>query len=219
LRLPTTATPASHPGQVRAAALLLALAAALAGPAVEASGEAPRAACEGEKDGFPLDRAVKAAYVYNFARFVSWPAESPFTLAPAFTFGVLGDDSFADALEAVVRGKKVGGRSVAVQRFGVAEDVVPCPVLYVGHARPGDLRPLLDRLRGWPVLTVGDAAGFASRGGVISLYSEDDRIRFVVRRSAARAARLGVSSKLLRLSRPEPDRSDPACVVGSEGER
>jgi hypothetical protein len=162
---------------------------------------------------------VKAAYVYNFALFVSWPADSPLVIAPAFTLGVLGDDSLADALEAVVRDKQVAGRHVAVRRFVAVEEVVPCPVLYVGRARSGDLRPLLDRLRGWPVLTVGDAAGFASRGGVIGLYPEDDRIRFEVRRSAARAAGLRVSSKLLRLSRPEPDRPDPACVVSSDGGR
>jgi hypothetical protein len=163
--------------------------------------------------------AVRAAYVYNFARFVTWPSDSPLALAPDFTLGVLGDDPLADALEAVVRGKRLAGRPLAVRRFGAAEDVVPCPVLYVGRVQSGDLRPLLEALRGWPVLTVGDAAGFASRGGVIGLYPEEARIRFEVRRAAAGAAGLRVSSKLLRLSRPEPERPDPACVPRPDGER
>jgi hypothetical protein len=200
------------------AALLLALAAALAA-ATEASGPAPRGVCGAREEGVSLDRAVKAAYVYNFARFVSWPADSPLAVAPAFTLGVLDDEPLADALEAVVRDRQIAGRPVAVRRFVDVEEVVPCPVLYVGRAGSRDLRPLLDRLRGWPVLTVGDTAGFASRGGVIGLYPEDRRIRFEVRPSAARAAGLRVSSKLLRLSRPEPDRLDPACVAGVDGGR
>ncbi len=219
MRVPTKSTATPGPGRARTAALVLALAAALAGPATEASGGAPGGACCGRAESLPLDVAVRAAYVYNFARFVTWPPDSPLALAPDFTLGVLGDDSLADALEAVVRDKRLAGRPLAVRRFGAAEDVVPCPVLYVGRARSGDLRPLLEGLRGWPVLTVGDTAGFASRGGVIGLYPEEDRIRFEVRRTAARAAGLLVSSKLLRLSRPEPERPDPACASFAGEER
>lgn len=191
-------------------AFLFALAAAFAAhPPLAAWGEA------GERDA-ALEQAVKAAYVYNFTRFVSWPDDSPLARAPVFSIGVLGDDSFADAVEATVRDKTVEGRPLAVRRFRIADDVVPCPVLYVARAQSGNLPRLQARLQGWPVLTVGDAEGFASRGGMIGLFLKDGRIRFEVRLAAARAAGLEVSSKLLRLSGPEPRRSGAA---GSGGGR
>jgi hypothetical protein len=154
--------------------------------------------------------------VFNFTRFVSWPAHSSLSNAAAFSIGVLDDEPLAAAVEAAVRGRTLGGRSFVVRRFRTAEDVVPCPVLYVGRRQSGSLARVQAILRGWPVLTVSDAEGFASRGGVIGLFLEDRRIRFEVAAAAARAAGLGVSSKLLRLSRPEPC---PSCTLGSSGER
>jgi hypothetical protein len=162
-----------------------------------------------------LEQAVKAAYVYNFTRFVSWPADSPFARAPAFTIGVMGEDSLADAIEATVRHRRVDGRPFLVRRFHAAESVEPCDLLYVGDAWPGSLHELLEQLQGWPVLTVGDAPGFASRGGVIGLFLGDNRVRFEVSIDAAQAADLQVSSKLLRLSRPAPDRPCVSCAAGS----
>jgi hypothetical protein len=162
-----------------------------------------------------LEQAVKAAYVYNFTKFVSWPAQSPFARAPAFTIGVMGEDSLADAIEATVRDRRADGRPFLVRRFRTAEDVEPCNLLYVGGAWSGSLHQLLEELRGWPVLTVSDAGGFASRGGMIGLFIEDNRFRFEVSIDAALAADLQVSSKLLRLSRPAPDRPCLSCAAGS----
>jgi hypothetical protein len=196
------------------AARLLALVATLV-----ALGAPEAAATSAPEADVPLERAVKAAFVYNFTRFVSWPAESLLARAPVFTIGVLGDDPLADAIEAAVRDREAGGRPFDIRRFRAAEDVVPCPVLYVGRERSGRLRPLLEHLRGWPVLTVGDGEGFTSEGGAIGLFLEDNRVRFEVSVLAAQAAGLQVSSKLLRLSRPAPLRPCPACVVDPGGER
>jgi hypothetical protein len=168
-----------------------------------------------QEAGGPLEQAVKAAYVYNFTKFVSWPAESPLARAAAFTIGVMGDDPLAEAIEATVRDKKLDGRPYLVRRFRTAEEVEPCNVLYVGRAWSVRLHQLLEQLQGWPVLTVSDAGGFASRGGVIGLFLEDNRVRFEVRIEAAQAADLWVSSKLLRLSRPAPDQPCAACAVRS----
>lgn len=167
----------------------------------------------------PLEQAVKAAYVYNFTKFVSWPAESPLSREPALTIGILGDDSFADTLEATVRGKQVEGRPFTVRRFRTADEVAPCAVFFVGRAMANRLQQIQQRLAGWPVLTVSDAEGFTAQGGMIGLFKEDNRIHFEIGLIATRTAGLSVSSKLLRLSRPGPGRPCATCVAGSAEER
>ena len=112
-----------------------------------------------------------------------------------------------------MRDKHVEGRPLAVRRFRKVDEVVPCAVLFVGRAMSGRLPQILQQLRGWPVLTVSDAEGFASQGGVIGLFLEDNRVRFEVGVTAAQEAGLQVSSKLLRLSRPAPGRPCPTCAV------
>jgi len=165
-----------------------------------------------------LELSVKAGYVYHFTRFVTWPAESPLARSSELIIGVLDDDPFADALEAAVRGKTVGGRPLAVRRFRSVEDVVPSPVLFVGRGRSADLAGLHKRIRGWPVLTVSDAGGFVCQGGVIGLFLLGTRIRFEVHVGAARAAGLAVSSKLLRLS-SAGEGGPAACARGGRAER
>jgi hypothetical protein len=163
-----------------------------------------------------LEQAVKAAYLYNFAKFVSWPAESPLSRAPALTIGV---DSFLRAVEATVRGRQVAGRPLAVRRFRSVDEVEPCEVLFIDRAQAEHLPQLRKRLAGWPVLTVSDAEGFTSHGGMIGLFREDSRVRFEVGVAAARLGGLQVSSKLLRLSRPAPGPPCEACAAGAGLER
>jgi hypothetical protein len=166
-----------------------------------------------------LEQAVKAAYLYNFAKFVSWPADSSLTRAPALTIGVLSDASFLHAVEATVRGKQVAGRPLAVRHFRTVKDVEPCEVLFIDRTQAEHLPELRERLAGWPVLTVSDAEGFASRGGMIGLFLEDGRVRFEVGVAAARTGGLQVSSKLLRLSRSLTGPPCQACAVGAGLER
>jgi hypothetical protein len=178
----------------------------------------PPAAGGSPESEIPLEQAVKAAFVYNFVQLVTWP-ESPLTRAATLSICVLDDDSLADALETTVRDKRVMGRPLAVGRFSRIEEVAPCAVLFVGRGMAGRLPQIRQRLQGLAVLTVSDAKGFTSQGGMIGLFLEDNRVRFEVELATAQAAGLQISSKLLRLARPSSGRPCLSCAAGSGGGR
>lgn len=135
---------------------------------------------------------VKAAFLFNFLRFVEWPGGA--SKAP-WVIGVLGNDPFGDALDKAVRGKTVNGRKVEVRRYDEPEEVKDCEILFIGdYQRTGiPTEP--------GVLTVGESPGFLKSGGAISFYLEDHRVRFEISPAAARAAGLHVSAQLLKLGR------------------
>ena len=141
-----------------------------------------------------LEYQVKAAFLFNFLKFVEWPAaanDSPWVI------GILGHDPFGGVLEDTVRGKIVNGRLVKVRRYAHAADVKDCNILFIGR---GDYERL-----GTPIepglLTVGESPGFLKSGGSINFYLEDNRVHFEIRAEVARAAGLHVSSQLLKLGR------------------
>jgi hypothetical protein len=155
---------------------------------------AARPAWPGPPGGDDLEYKVKAAFLFNFLKFVEWaPAvgDSPWGIC------VLGHDPFGVVLEETVRGKIVNGRTIEVRRYGRPGDVKDCNILFIGHA---DFARL-----GIPVqpgvLTVGEAPGFLQSGGIINFYIEENRVHFEIRPAIARSAGLRVSSQLLKLGR------------------
>ncbi len=170
--------------RVVAGALLVATLAAVA---------TPRALAQ---SAVPEDEA-KAAFIYNFAKFVEWPDEA-FASGDAFIVGVVGDDPFAGVLDRVLRGKVVRDRPLAVRRIARAADVAGCHVIFVGEGR--QLPDLLQALAARPVLTVGAREEFATQGGMIGFLVEDQRLRFEVNLDAAERANLRISSQLLKLA-------------------
>jgi uncharacterized protein DUF4154 len=141
-----------------------------------------------------LEYQVKAAFLFNFLKFVEWPASS--NDAP-WVIGILGRDPFGSALEDIVRGKSVNGRAVEVRRYARPGDVKDCNILFVGRAES-------ERM-GAPVqpglLTVGESSGFLKSGGIINFYLEDNRVHFEIRQTVARSCGLRISSQLLKLGR------------------
>jgi len=144
--------------------------------------------------GDALEYQVKAAFLFNFLKFVDWPpaaADSPWVI------GILGHDPFAGVLEDTVRGKMVSGRRVEVRRYTRSADVKDCNILFIGRAD-------YERL-GMPVqpglLTVGESPGFLKSGGIINFYLDDNRVHFEIRPEVAHAAGLRLSSQLLKLGR------------------
>ena len=149
----------------------------------------------------PGEYEVKAAMLFNFAKFVAWPEASFGAASDPFAIGIVGNDPFGPELERVLAGKSIGGRAIVIRRWRNAGDRGPCQLLFVSASEQDHLQSILDNLREQPVLTVGDLPGFAARGGIIGLTLAKGRVRFEINSSRADAAHLSVSSRLLSLSR------------------
>lgn len=143
---------------------------------------------------------VKAAFLYNFAKFVAWPAVAAGEEPPAFVIGILGNDAIADSLTEFVKGKVHQGRPLSVRRLAARDDLAKVHVLFIGASESARLPELLKRLGSAGVLTVSDADRFCVLGGTIQFRNESDRVRFDVNLRAAEAAGLTINSKLLKLA-------------------
>lgn len=141
---------------------------------------------------------VKAAFLFNFARFVEWPTNAFNSPQAPLVIGILGTDPFGAALNEIVRGEIVNGHPLIIQRYRNIEEVQTCHILFISSSEARRLEQIFKSLRGKNVLTVGESDGFAHSGGIIRFIADQNRIRFRVNLDAARAAELTISSKLLR---------------------
>ncbi len=146
----------------------------------------------------PREYLIKAVFLYNFAKFTTWPAESfPDPQAP-LRLCILGEDAFGAAMESI-EGKSIKGRPLAVIRIAQVADAVRCHILFISTSEEERLRAILGYLRERPILTISDMPNFAWAGGCINLKTVEDQIRFDINVDAANAADLRLSSKLLQL--------------------
>ena len=151
---------------------------------------------------------IKAAFLYNFAKFVEWPGDAFSDSQAPIVLGIVGEDPFGKALDGVILGKTVNGRSLVVRRLRRGEDLRSCHILFISLSEKRHLARILESLKGSSVLTVGEADGFVQSGGVIQLLLEEGRVRFEINPDAAARARLKISAKLMALARRVvPDRS------------
>jgi len=150
------------------------------------------------RGGDDVELRVKAAFLYNFARFVEWPVQAE--SQPKVEFCVLGHDPLTPILEETVRGKNVNGRVLGVRNVGGADEAAGCHVLFVARGEQKRLRCLLQALAEKPVLTVSDLEGTVRDGGIIQFRLVDQNVRFEVNLDAAARAGLKLSSQLLRVA-------------------
>ncbi len=144
--------------------------------------------------------ALKAAYLFNFAKFVEWPFNSFSNDNAPIILGILGKDPFVDILSAI-EGKEIKSRKFIVKRFSGLSSVDRCHILFISKSETKNLKRILSTLKGFGVLTVGDMPDFARMGGIISFIEIDNKIRFEINLDAAKENDLKISSKLLNLSR------------------
>ena len=144
---------------------------------------------------------VKAAFLYNFAKFVDWPAEAFGGSNGMLIIGVVGDDPFGGALDQAIDGKSIGGRSLVVRRLKWGQDLRSCQILYISSSERKHLPQIIQSLRGASVLTVGDMGQFNQQGGIINFIMEASKVRFEINSRGADQARLRISSKLLALAK------------------
>jgi hypothetical protein len=143
---------------------------------------------------------VKAVFLFNFAQFVSWPPTAFASPEEPFRIGVLGDDPFDGFLDDTVRGEKVDGHPLVVQRFASVEEVKNCRILFVSRSESGRMESILAGLKDKSVLTVGDTEGFVKNGGIVRFAMEGNKIHFRISLEAAKRANLVISSQVLRLA-------------------
>jgi len=147
------------------------------------------------------ERQLKAAFLYNFAKFVEWPGDAFAGPADPLRFCVLGDDLVGEELDRLLRGKTIANRPLVARRLKGVAEAQHCHVLFIAAEEQGRMRELPGAVRGASVLTVGENNTFIAWGGVINLLLEDEQLRFEVSLRAAGEARLKISSKLLALAR------------------
>lgn len=149
----------------------------------------------------PSEYQVKAAFLYNFAKFVKWPENAFSDTNSPIVIGILGEDPFGPSLDLAVQGKTINGHPLIVRTVGnINEAAGACQVLFVCKKPKRNLVQLIAALRHAGILTVGDTEHFIDAGGMINFVSDDSKVRFEINDLEARRAGLTISSKLLSVA-------------------
>jgi hypothetical protein len=148
---------------------------------------------------------IKIAYLFNFAKFVDWPEDAFANSDSPFVLGILGDDPFGSAIDAV-KGKTVNGRKLLTNYYKDVRDISACQILFISSSESENLLPILRFLRHSKILVVGDTEGFAEQGGVVNFITQNNKVSFEINIDAANRAGLKISSKLLSLAKIVHDR-------------
>jgi hypothetical protein len=143
---------------------------------------------------------LKAAFIYNIAKFVEWPPGSFETEKAPLVLCILGKDPFGYALT-TIDGKMVQGRTLTVKHVDRIEELRTCHILFISSSERNKLPQEVQSLKDANVLTVGDMPNFAQNGGIINLITLDNKIHMEINVAAAEKAKLQISSKLLKLAR------------------
>jgi hypothetical protein len=145
--------------------------------------------------------AIKAAFLFHFAQFAEWPATAFKDATTPLTFCTLGENEFHGALDDSISGKRIGNRTLRVQRLKEPQGAAECQVIFVGGNDKKRIPALLASLKDAPVLTVGDTENFVQNGGMIGLFLEDSKVRFEINLDSVERAKLRISATLLALAR------------------
>lgn len=155
------------------------------------------------KEAAPTEYEVKAAFLYNFGKFVQWPDRAG--SSGSFQLCVLGDDPFGPSLYRTIAGETIDGRHVVARQIFTAQQAGDCRVLFISLSEEAELTDVLTALDGTGVLTVSEIPGFTRRGGMIQFVLQEKRVRFAINLPAAERVGLRLSSELLKLAVSEPE--------------
>ena len=143
---------------------------------------------------------IKAAFLYNFLRFVEWPAEALPEGDGSIVVCLVGEDPFGEALESI-KGKTVKSKDLVIRRILTLQSLGGCQLLFVSSSEKNRLPEIIGALKGRAVLTVGELEGFTQRGGIIRFLIERNNVRFEINVDVAERTGLKISSKLLNLAK------------------
>jgi hypothetical protein len=151
--------------------------------------------------------SLKAAFIYNFAKFTTWPADV-LSSTESVLACVIGDEQISNALARAVKGRLLLGRPLTVSHLTPADPLGSCRLLYVTNVTTPQATQIMTAIRSLPVLTISDTAEFIALGAIARIFVEDGKMRFDLDYGIAKRSRLQLSSKLLSLAnrvRDEPN--------------
>jgi hypothetical protein len=159
-----------------------------------------------------VEYQAKAAFLFNFVKFVEWPPDAFQSDKSPINLCVFGYDPFGSALDEVIEGQTLKNRRLLVQRINTLPDLKACHLVFVSDREDKHLPEILQSLEVTSALVVGEGKDFAERRGGIQFFLENKQLRFAVNMDAIQRARLKVSSKLLALARIVYDEGHPKAT-------
>lgn len=152
------------------------------------------------------ESSIKAAYLYNFGKYVSWPMDVnvlPNGQERRFVIGVVGENRLNETLKTISRTKKLGGKPILVRNIRRANEYQHCHILYIPRDQPPELiQGVLRKVQGTSTLIVCDQKGLAGGAGMIHFYITENKVRFEIHPRAVDRSGLRISAKLQQLGRP-----------------
>jgi hypothetical protein len=151
----------------------------------------------------PVSEAdLKAAVLYNFTKYVEWPADAFASPEAPLVVGVYGDEAFTKTLRTLLTDKTAHKRGFTVKRLTTNAEAKSCHILFFQANETRRMGQLYDAtFKHLPILTIGESDEFMEQGGMVNLFFEDKQVRFEVNPPTAENAKLTVSSRLLRLAK------------------
>lgn len=143
---------------------------------------------------------IKAAFIYNFTKFIEWPPATFAADATPIVLGTFGDSPLHRELETLVAGRKVNGRAIVVRRVATVQEVKATQIVFVMSAEDARFAAILPSIQDSAVLTVGESDSFLAHGGGIRLLVNEEKLRFEINIAAAERAQLKISAQLQKLA-------------------
>lgn len=149
-----------------------------------------------------LESSVETAFIYQFTRYIDWP--KPADAGASFRIMVFDRDPLTQNLEEMAKVRTVQGRKIEIVVAALASTADFCgktEIAVFNHLATDRVLPVLRKLKGCPILTLGNEPGLGQKGVMINFYREGDRLRFEINRGHLEAEGLKASAQLLKLAR------------------
>jgi hypothetical protein len=159
---------------------------------------------------------IKAAFLYNFTKFVEWPPRRFAAPESPIVIGILGDNPFGDELATIVKSRKVNNRPIEIRFVTTAAEAASVHVLFAVAGQESRMAAMSGPLKAQSVLTVGESPSFAASGGMIDFIVEGDKVRFAINAELGEQAGLKFSAQLLKLATAVHSKEGPIPCIYSE---
>lgn len=148
------------------------------------------------------DYEIKAAYIFNFTKFVKWPDKAFDNDNSPYVLGIYGNDPFGEIIKKIIGNRKTHGRKWVVKYYSKPEQIQQCHILFITNIQHSELKRIVGHVKRKPILTVGDEIDlFCEQGGIINFAKKNTAKRFEINNTAAFNSEISISSKLLMLSK------------------